>query len=224
MEVNKTDGMKVNNYKELSDAIKKLFVEYMLTTEVSLCIDYQNKIIDDEKIISLACPEHIEDFCNTLDFFFDKELVNYNKFFKRIKSGRLIKCKFPAIVNSDGILEFDNIKEHKDYEYYPTKEFFEENYSLEKISRKIKKNSYLYLAVDKNCFMPIKKSKEETISFLKKNKFCFPKNLNDISLAKNERMIVCKKHSTWDPFTSMVIITNSAKNDKVKMFKDFFNL
>ena len=187
MRVNKFKPMLVNNYKELSNAIKKLYIEYTLLNSMELQIKYEHGVIDDNFIVSICSDESLSDFFEKANFIVDKHKCPKH-FFKRIASGNLIHCNFPAIVDIFGIIEMDNIKTVETFEMFSTSEYLDDNYSLEEICSNLKKNVYVYLGTNRGCFTPIKKTKEEIIDFIKRKDVYFRKDLNNMLFVKNNNV------------------------------------
>ena len=181
MKLNKIDSMIVNNYDELSEAIKKLFVYYFIDNHFQVSIDYSYGKINEEQIISMAGSEHIEDFCETFrEFFVEQPKYPFKHFFRRIKSGNSIKCNFPVLVCFSGIIELNNVHKVSEYKNFYSEDFKEKYHSLEEIARDLKKEVYVYLGLDAECYTPIKKNKEEVVEFIKKNSVVFMKDCNSV--------------------------------------------
>ena len=215
MYLNKFKPMLVNNYKELSNAIKKLYVEYTLLNSKELQIKYANRVIDENFIISICSEESLDEFFENYNLFIDKPKCPKH-FFKRIASGNLIHCKFPAIIDSFGIIELDEIKTVENFEMYSE----DNNYSLEEICSKLKKNVYVYLGVSKQGFTPIKKTKDEIIDFIKRKNVYFRKDLNDMPFVKNNNVFIGTPFDINECY--QIIISNSAKNETIKKISDLF--
>ena len=221
MKVNKFKPMLVNNYKELSNAIKKLYIEYTLLSSMELQIKYEHGVIDDNFIISTCSDESLSDFFDTLDFIFGKPKCPKH-FFKRIASGNLIHCDFPAIVDTFGIIEMKNIKTVETFEMYSNVDYLENNYSLEEICLKLKKNVYVYLGTNRKCFTPCKKTKEEIIDFIKRKNVYFQKNLNNMPFVKNNNVFIGSVFDVNINDKYNIVISNSAKNGTIKKIFDLF--
>lgn len=219
MRVNKFKPMLVNNYKELSNAIKKLYIEYTLLNSKDLQIKYENGVIDDNFIMSVCSDESLSDFFEEANFIVDKHKCPKH-FFKRIASGNLIHCNFPAIVDIFGIIEMDNIKTVETFEMFSTSEYLDDNYSLEEICSKLKKNVYVYLGANRRCFTPCKKTKEEIIDFIKRKNVYFRKDLNDMPFVKNNNVFIGTLFDINECY--QIIISNSAKNETIKKISDLF--
>ena len=218
IEINKIKPMKVNNYKELSNALKQFFIEHVLSNNYEMMIDYCNKVINENNIISMACDEYLGDFISSYNILFCDQNRHFDKFFNRVGSGNLIKCNFPAIVTPTGIIEMSDILPIENYESQEIKDFFYDNYSLDEISNKMKKDVFVYIGTSDGCFNPIKKTKEEVIDFIKKNKVSFLKKYNDWRPIKSKKIFV-GSYITRLSFRCqdrMVYFSNTAKNDAIK--------
>lgn len=178
MHCNKMKLIKVNNYIELSEAIKKMFIDYFIRNDLKSCIDYFNGTIGDKQIMSFASIDFIQDFMKEHSCFFNDHSFNGVNFFKKIRNGKLIKCNFPAFVCDSGIIEQKEIYECENYLSYSTEEYYENNFSLNEVERRMSKNVFVYLGIQEDCPMPIKKTKEEVIDFIKKSSISFNKNNN----------------------------------------------
>ena len=209
MRVNKFKPMLVNNYKELSNAFKKLYIEYTLLNSKELQIKYANRVIDENFIISICSEESLDEFFEKHNLFIDTPKCPKH-FFKRIASGNLIHCKFPAIIDSFGIIELDEIKTVENFEMYSE----DNNYSLEEICSKFKKNVYVYLGVSKQCFTPVKKTKDEIVDFIKRKNIYFRKDLNNMTVFKSNNVFIGNTFDNGSGYT--IIISNSAKNETIK--------
>ena len=161
-------AIKVNNYRELSEAIKKLYIDYIISDNDILQFEYSNGIIGDQQILSMSCDEFVGDFCESRPMLF-KTIYKAKNFFSKISNGKIIKCNFPAIVCDECLIELNDISDANNYKLYYDECYLEENYSIKELERMMKKEMYIYLYMHKNCNFPVKKSKEEVISFIKDN-------------------------------------------------------
>lgn len=223
IEINKIKPIKVNNYKELSNAFKQFFVEHILSNNYEIATDFHNGVIDKNYIISLSCEEWLEDFMSSYNVLFCGECKAHNNFFKKISSGNLIKCNFPAIVTPTGIIEMSDILPIENYESQEIKDFFYDNYSLGEIYNKMKKDVFVYVGISDGCFNPIKKTKKEVIDFIKKNKISFRKKYNDWTPIKSKKIFVGSytTNLSYGCKDRVVYFSNTAKNDFIKEINQF---
>ena len=171
-------AMRVNNYKELSNAVKKLFVDFICRNNNEINYDYCNNFLTEEQIISMTCcPEWLQEFVDEHPMVFQKQ-VNFKKFFKKISCGHMIKCNFPVIVFDDGIIELKEIVEPEKYTLLSKEDFNEKQFSIKEIGRFMKKEMFIYMGIENGIICPIKKSKEELIEYIKNKRISFIKLYN----------------------------------------------
>jgi hypothetical protein len=171
-------AMKVNNYKELSNAVKKLFVDFICRNNNEINYDYCNNFLTEEQIISMTyCGEWLQEFVDEHPMIFQKQ-VNFKKFFKKISCGHMIKCNFPAIVFDDGIIELKEIIEPEKYTLLSKEDFNEEQFSIKEIEHFMKKEMFIYIGIESGIICPIKKSKEELLEYIKNKRISFIKQYN----------------------------------------------
>ena len=217
IEINKIKAIKVNNYKELSNAFKQFFVEHILSNNYEIMANFHNGVIDKNYIISLSCEESLEDFMSSYNVLFCGKCKARNNFFKKISSGNLIKCNFPAIVTPSGIIEMSDVLPIDGYESEEEKDFLEDNCLLSEIYNKMKKDVFVYLGTADVCFMPIKKPKEEVVDFIKRNCVVFPKKINSWRPVKSKEVFAgIKFRESNSSKEKYVYFSNSAKNDFIE--------
>lgn len=217
IEINKIKPIKVNNYKELSNAFKQFFVEHILSNNYEIMADFHNGVTDKNYIISVMNKEWLEDFMSSYDVLFCGECKAHNNFFKKISSGNLIKCNFPAIVTPTGIIEMSDVLPIDGYESEEEKDFLEDSCSLSEIYNKMKKDVFVYLGTADGCSMPIKKPKEEVVDFIKRNCVVFPKKLNGWRQIKSKDVFVgIKFRKSNYSKEKYVFFSNNAKNDVIE--------
>lgn len=208
-------AIKVNNYNELAEAIKKLYIDYVISDSAVLQFEYSNGIIGDQQILSMSCDEYVYDFCESRPMIFTKNYKAKN-FFSKIRNGKIIKCDFPAIVCDEVIIEVKDIASYDNYELFSKESFLNEYLSIKEIERMMKKEMYVYLNLEKGCILPIKKSKEEILSFIKENCVSFGRKINN----EHKNYFSGRINVNGD----IVIISKRPMNNKVeKLFNFLFN-
>lgn len=219
--INKLPAIRVNNYSELSEALKKFFVEYIINESLIFETKFNNGTLSENNIISLANEDNICDFIKNYNLFLSDCNFKTKNFFRKIKSGQLFKINFPAIVSYGGIFEEKEIYSVRDFKissnyasfYYSDNGFYPLSWAV----NKFKKNVYVYLEIKENCFMPIKKTKEEVIEFIKKKNLYFPQNLNNLIFSKSNRFIFARGADD----NEIIGFSNTAKNKKISEIKMF---
>ena len=67
--INKLPAIRVNNYSELSEALKKFFVEYIISESLIFETKFNNGTLSENNIISLANEDNICDFVKNYNLF-----------------------------------------------------------------------------------------------------------------------------------------------------------